>query len=115
MAEKLTIEEIQAKADALSVARNVKVHPLVFIDPKTEEQIVGYIEEPNRATKTRVLDKGLISPVTAASELMDVVLIKEESNPRIYSEKSEDDSIYLGAVMACYETIKVSVNQIKKN
>jgi len=46
--------------------------------------------------------------------MLDSVLIKEESDPRIYSERSEDDEIYLGAVMAALDLIKVGQNTLKK-
>lgn len=115
MSDKLTKEQIEARADELSTVHSCKVHALEFIDPETKEQIIGYIKEPNRVTKLRVLDKGMISPISAAAELFEAILIRDESNPRIFSEKPEDDSIYMGAVMECYNTIKVSVNQLKKN
>jgi len=114
MKHQLSNEQIEAKARQLSEVHGCEVHPLVFIEPDTQEQVVGYIKEPNRLVKMRVLDKGLQSPITAASELLEVVLLKEESDERIYSERQEHDKIYLGAVMACYDTIKVSVNQFKK-
>lgn len=110
--EKLTQEQIQQKADELSQQLNVKVHPLVFVDG--DEQIVGYITEPNRVTKLRVLDKGMISPISAAAELLEVILLKDESDSRILSDKPENDKIYMGAVMECYNTIQVSINQFKK-
>jgi hypothetical protein len=51
---------------------------------------------------------------SAAAEMLDSVLLKEHSDPRIYSERSEDDKIYLGAVMAAYDLVKFSVNTLKK-
>jgi hypothetical protein len=112
--EKQTNEQIQAKADELTGQLGVQVHPMVFLDPDTNEQIIGFIQEPNRITKLRVMDKGMTEPITAAAECLEAILIKDASDPRIWSEKPEHDKIYMGAVMAAYETIKVSVNQFKK-
>ncbi len=110
--EKLTKEQIQAKADEISKELNVKVTPIEFIDG--EEQIIGFIQEPNRMTKMRSLDKAMQSPVTAASELLEATIIRQHSNPRIMSERSEDDKIYIGAAMCCFELVKVSEDQFKK-
>lgn len=112
--EKLTFEQIQEKADELSKKYSVKVFPIVFEDAETGVQVVGFAKEPSRMVKARVLDKALSGAVTAATELMDAILIKEESDPRIYSEASENDKYYFGAAMACQQTIAVSVNQFKK-
>ncbi|GAC1662318.1 MAG: hypothetical protein NVS9B7_30310 [Flavisolibacter sp.] len=108
-------EEIQAKADQLTAREGKKVIPLVFEDRESKEQIVGYLRNPDRLTKTRILDKMMsIGMVTAASELLDIALLKEDSNPRISSAREEDDEIYLGAAMACFDFIKASDNLYKK-
>ena len=110
----MTNEEVKAKADELSKQHSVKVHPLLFKVGKNE-QVVGFIKEPPRFVKLRIMDKALISPVSAASEIVDAYLIKEESDARIYDEKSENDMYYIGAAMEAYNLIQVAVNQLKKN
>jgi hypothetical protein len=110
---KLTQEEIEAKASELKEQLKVDVHPLVF-QTGEGDQVVGYIKEPDRMVKLRVLDKGMISPVSAAAELFEVIMIKDASDPRIWGEKPEFDKFYLGAVIACYDLIKLSVNTFKK-
>ena len=107
-------EEIQKKADEIGKRLNCKVLPIVFKDEESGEDIIGFMREPNRMMKLRVLDKAMTSPVTAASELFDAVLIKEESDARFSSEKSEDDKYYLGGTMAVYSTVQMSVNTFKK-
>lgn len=109
----MTNEEIILKADELSQRENCKVHPLVFIT-ESDEKIVGYIKEPPRVVKLRVMDKGLISPATAASEVVESFLLKQDSDSRIWDEKPENDRYYLGAVMEAYNMINMAVNQIKK-
>jgi hypothetical protein len=112
--KKLSKEEIQTKADSLSKVHNVKVHPLVFEEEESGEQIIGFIKEPARLVKMRVLDKALTSPISAASELLDIAIIKEESDARILSENPEHDKYYLGAVMAAMGIIKYSQDTFKK-
>lgn len=110
----MTREEAQTKADELSVQLTVKVHPIVFQEDETGPLIIGFIKEPSRMVKLAVLDKSVMGGFSAAAEMLDTVLIKEHSDPRIYSERSEDDKIYLGAVMAAYDLVKFSVNTLKK-
>ena len=109
-----TQEEIEQYAEELSKKnQGVKVHPIVF-KGNDEEDVVGYIKEPPRFVKLRVMDKGLTQPVTAASEVVDAYLIKEESDARIYSEDAANDKYYLGACLAAYNLVQMSVNQFKK-
>lgn len=106
-----------AEAKALELEKLLglfKVHPLVFKDEATGEYIIGFVKEPDRIHKKRILDKSVLGSVTAASDCLDIILIKEYSDPRIYSEDQRYDDINLGAVMACYELIKYKVNTFKK-
>ena len=106
--------DVQKKAEELSVKHNCKVTPIVFHDEEKSEDIIGYIKEPNRMTKLRVMDKAMTSPVTASSELFDSIIIKEESDPRFTSEKSEDDKYYIGGTMEAFKTVEIAVNTFKK-
>jgi hypothetical protein len=64
----MTNEEIELKAADLTIKHGAKVHPLVFmLDKNSDEQIIGYLKEPPRFVKLRVMDKGLTSPISAAS------------------------------------------------
>ena len=109
----MTNEEILTKAGELSQLHNCKVHPLVFAS-QDDEQVVGYLKEPPRHVKLRVMDKGLTAPATAAAEVVDAFLIKEESDQRKWDEKAENDRYYLGATMEAYNLINMAVNQLKK-
>ncbi|MDQ2718240.1 MAG: hypothetical protein M3Z26_00560 [Bacteroidota bacterium] len=106
--------EAQTKADKLSEQLGVTVHTIIFQEEKDGPLIVGFIKEPSRMVKLAVLDKSVMGGFSAAAEMLDTVLLKQESDPRIYSERSEDDKIYLGAVMAAYDLVKFSVNTLKK-
>ena len=102
--------ETQKKADALSVKMNCKVLPIVFHDEATGEDIVGFIKEPSRMVKLRVMDKAMTAPVTASAELFDSIFIEEESDRRFLT----DDKYYLGATMEAFKTVEMAVNTFKK-
>jgi hypothetical protein len=116
MSDKQTnIEEVvKEKAAQLSEKHGCKVFPLIFKLDSADENVIGYIKEPPRFVKLRIMDKGLTNPVSSASEVVDAYLIKEESDPRIYSEASENDAYYLGATLEAYNLIVLAVNQFKK-
>jgi hypothetical protein len=110
----MTTEEIQQKADELSVKHSCRVHPLIFKDAESNEEVIGYLKEPPRHVKLRVMDKGLTAPATAAAEVVDAFLIREESDSRLYDENPTNDKYYLGATMEAYNLISMAINQFKK-
>jgi hypothetical protein len=106
----LTTEQINEKAEQIAKELGVKVYPLSFKD-KEGNQIIGFIREPNRATKMVALDKMFMqSPTLAGETVLDTSLIKEHSDPRI----TEDDSCFLGAVTFCIGLIEAYQNEVKK-
>lgn len=109
----MTNDEILLKAGELSQRENCKVHPLVFVD-EDDQQVIGFIKEPPRHVKLRVMDKGLTSPATAASEVVEAYLLKDDSDARLWEEKPENDKYYLGATMEAYNLISMAINQFKK-
>jgi hypothetical protein len=73
-----------------------KVSPIVFIDANTSEEN-GFIKEPKQDGKIGdVWTKAFTASMTASAELFDAIILREESDPRFTSEKSEDDKYYLG-------------------
>jgi len=108
------IEAAGEKAKQLGQELNCNVFPLVFLDTENNEVVTGFIKEPPRFVKLRLMDKYMTNQFSAGSDIVDGYLIKEHSDPRIYSEKSEHDAFYLGAVMAANDTVKMVVNQFKK-
>lgn len=112
--EKLTSEQIEAKAEQLSQRENNKVTPIVFLDEETGEDVVGYIKTPSRLTKLRVMDKAMTSPVTAASELFEAILLKDDSDPRFSSTHADHDKYYLGGTMEAFKQVEMAVNTFKK-
>lgn len=111
--KKSAVEAAEEKAAELSQLLGVKVHPLVFKDDNGGD-VIGFIKEPNRAVKIAMLDKSIMGGFSAASEVLEGHLLREHSDPRIYSENPEHDKINIGAVMAAYDLVKFSVNQAKK-
>lgn len=111
-----TPQEIaEAKIEEIKAALKIDtVYPLIFKDEATGEDIFGYMKEPPRFVKLRILDKSMQGMFTAAQELLEAVLLKEYSSPRIYSDRPQDDEFNIGATMAAYELVKASVNQFKK-
>lgn len=109
----MTNELIEQQADELSNREGCKVHPLVFMAGENDK-VIGFLKEPPRHVKLRVMDKGLVSPATAAAEVLDAYLIKDVSDSRIWDEKPENDKFYLGATMEAYNMINMAVNQFKK-
>ena len=110
-------ETADKKAAELSAELGVKVHPIVFQDSETSDCVVGYLKEPNRMVKLAVMDKQLAGMFSAAAEMYELILVKEHSDPRLWSENPEHDKFYLGGVRAAQDLIKMSINQsaAKKN
>lgn len=113
MTEKEVKEQVDAKAKELSESLKVQVHPIVF-NAGDDDWVIGYLKEPTRQVKLAVLDKSIMGGFSAAGEALDAIIIKDQSDARLTSERSEDDKFYLGAVMAAYDLIKYSANVFKK-
>ena len=110
----MTQEEIEKKVAELSLRENSKVLPIVFKDEDTDEDVVGFIREPNRMVKLRVMDKSISAPATASAELFDAILLKNDSDIRFSSEDSKDDKYYLGGAMEAFKLVEISINTFKK-
>lgn len=112
------VNEMAAHAAELTKKHGANVTPILFYDQADENQtdpLKGYLKEPNRLAKLRILDKSSqIGDFSASAEMIDLCLIKEESDPRIYSEAPENDKFFLGACYRCQQLITMSFDQIKK-
>jgi hypothetical protein len=107
-------DPVADKVAELEKQYGVTVYPVVFKDEEGKD-VVGYLKNPSRVVKLRVLDKSIMSPISAGAELLEVCLIKEASDPRIFSEAPENDTYNLGAAMAASRVVAFSTNQFKKN
>lgn len=112
------LEKAYAKAAELTekfkIAGVFKVHPIVFDDEVSGDIIIGYFKEPSRAAKLAVMDKSMLGAYGAIEEILPSIIIREESDPRIYSEDQANDSIFMGVLMAVYSVIKFKPNTAKK-
>jgi hypothetical protein len=117
--EKLAEHDALAKAKAAELTKRegVKVTPILFYENgNADDPVYGYLKAPTRVAKVAIMDKSEQSGnYSAGAEMLTFCLLKAESDPRLTSEAPEHDDIYMGAVLACQDLIKASVNQIKKN
>lgn len=101
-----------SQAEIISAELGCNVSELKVVNG--EDTVVGYLKEPNREAKRSVIDELLKSPTTAGKIYLECALIKEKSDPRLYSVLPEHDSIVLGAEMACIPLIELYQSAIKK-
>lgn len=106
--------DVEARVIELEKKYSCKVHPIVFQEDEDSEKIIGYIKEPSRMLKARILDSATTGAVSNSITLLEAVLLTEESDPRFSSSKSEDDHIVLGGALSAMSTIKISTNQFVK-
>jgi len=112
--EELRLANIKANAKVKELCErfNVKtIHALVFRVSKDEPICIGYMRDPHRAVKLRILDSSLQSAYTTCGNCLETYLIVEESDPRIL----EDDAFYLGAAKCLLDTVETAGNMFKKN
>jgi len=109
----LTHDELSEKAFELGKKYNCKIEPIEFF--RDGEQIVGFIRTPNRMLKARTMDSATTQgTITAAGTLFEAILVREESDPRFSSDKSEDDDVYFGGALASFAKIEILTNQFTK-
>lgn len=108
------IINVDERVAELQKKHNCIIHPIVFQEDEESEQIIGYIKEPSRMLKARILDSAANGAVTSALQLFTSVLLKEDSDPRFSSDKAEDDDIVLGGALEAMNCIKIKTNQFVK-
>ena len=115
----LTEAEILAfetKAQEIAKQRGyAQVHPVVFIMPESLERIVAYLRNPSFTEKLYAMDQSAISgPWMASMNMMDLLLIKEESHALASSDAPQADNVKLGIVNYCLNLVTYYSNQFKK-
>lgn len=114
----LTKEEVEFYEEhASSLRKNgiSKVHAVVQIEPETLQRAVCYLNEPNYTTKIRVMDKAVTHGIyTAADELREACLIRDQSDPITYGESWESDRYKMGVTDYCLGLVTRLQNQFKK-
>ena len=109
--------EIEKKAESFKEKyKTFAVYPIVFINEDTKLiEAVGYLKEASLEAKLAVMDiAGQGRSYSCATQLLDVCLIKEESDPRISSTEPANHKFYLGAVTEASKLVKQYTNQFKK-
>jgi len=91
-------EKYNQQAAQLATKYNTpRVHPLVFFHPETGEEIAVFLKEPSFMQKLSIADKTMqIGGLSAADELRELIVLKEESHPLAYTEHYTGDVIKMG-------------------
>ena len=110
------IASVEAKATELSTQLGVDITPIIIPDKKTGEKVVGYLKECNDYNVLiSAVGKFLSGKTEEAAEMIFTAsLIKEVSNPRLFSFNDSDAKVKVGAVIACIPLLDIYVNEYKK-
>ena len=110
-------EQANIKADELTARYGKKVHPFLFFQNEgdaIEKIAVGYMKEPNRLDKLQAIDIAFQSPMRAGMRLLEMGLIKEESDHRYLNDDSAYDAINIGAYQKALTVVQYSTDLAKK-
>jgi hypothetical protein len=117
----MAVQAADEKAARISAARgNVKIIPLIFYregDTETQaDPVIGFLQDPPRLTKLRLMDEAQKrGEMEVAADLLNIALIKEESDYRLSSENQEFDDVFIGACLAAsIGIVRFALNQHKK-
>lgn len=111
-------QALKDKAAELSKANSGKnVVPVWYLDPTDPENarpIVGFLMEPNRATKGAIMDTLRQSQSRAESAALQASVMKDHSDPRLTSTLSIYDGVAFAAGREALGLIKIAIDQFKK-
>lgn len=109
----IKLNECEPKRAQLAAAHNCVVHCFGF--PVSDKDIaILYIKEPDRYTKMKAIDVSSDSMTAANSLVLGACSITAESDSRFFDGKSENDKLYLGALMKCSELVQWIIGDVKK-
>lgn len=111
----MTPEEVEAKAGQLAEKLQRKVYPILLNISETD-QVVGFVQEPSRQAKIVAIGALMKdqNPVDYGMPILESSLIKEESDPRLYSTNPEHDNIVISAAIICAPIVQLYASEIKK-
>jgi len=117
--EEFNLEALEAKVEEKRLELKEKLKRNVYsyiVKVDENDYAVGYVKEPERLVKMRVLDMlAMQNGVSAAGDmLLSTSLLVEESDRRILSTDSQFDTLYLTMITNCIELIQVYADVIKK-
>lgn len=111
-------QALKDRAQELSTANGgKKVIPIWYLDPIDADNgkpIIGFLLEPNRATKGNIMDKFAFSVSQAGKIALEASIMKNESDPRIISTDSQYDAVNMKAGEEALSLIRIAVSQFKK-
>jgi hypothetical protein len=110
-------DDLFAKAAELSQKYNgAEVVPVHYIDPINPEgtPIVGFLKEPNRMTKANIADEILKSHFRGSAVALEACLLKDVSDPRLWSQRREYDAIVFAAGETAAQFVQIAISQVKK-
>lgn len=113
-------QALEARALELSEANGGRmVIPVWYLDPLDNENgkpIIGFLLEPNRATKGNIMDTLEVSKSRAANIALQASVMKSipEYDARILSTDFHYDSINAKAGLEALDLIRLAVSQFKK-
>jgi hypothetical protein len=97
-----------------------RVLPIVILEiGKPENYVVGFTIRPDLVTQLRLSDRGQQFQtgfsMEEAHKVLESLLLKAESDPRITPDTEEGEMYWKAAIICLYEFIKTAVPIIKKN
>lgn len=105
------MQEVEAKKEELEKKHNCKITPIVFRNPETKKiDAVGYLKEPSLQAEMAYMDKVTRFPFSAGEDILDLCIIKEESDPRLYTATNENKEFYKGAIYEVNKSVTFFAN-----
>lgn len=110
---------VDEKVKAISSATNKKVIPIVIREIGNPENfVVGYMYRPDLITQLRLSDRGQDCATgfsqEEASNVLQALFIKSESDPRINMDTDEGEMYWKGALLVLFEFVKSAIPVLKK-
>lgn len=111
-------QALKDRAAELSAANGgKKVIPVWYLDPVDPDNgrpIIGYLMEPNRATKGGIMDTFAMSMSRAQGAALQASIMKDVSDDRITSTSFLYDAVNMKAAEEALSLIRIAVSQFKK-
>lgn len=120
LAEKIDLlnADLLKRAAELKAEHNgAEIEPLLFLDPKDPtngQPIVGFLKEPNRATKAAIGDEILKSHFRGNMVALESCLMKDISDKRLTSTDRAYDAVIFAAGEKAAAFVRISIDLIKK-
>ena len=107
--------EIEAKQKELEGKFKCQIFPIALLNENGGKiTYVGYMKKPSLRFILSYTDKVIQSPAMANEMILENCIIKEESDPEIYTATDENSENYLGALRVAESMVTYSKNHFKK-